>query len=130
MRKLLDACEHSQNPERDRAIILALLDSGARAAELCGVDVGDVDMTTGGVHIRSICRLATSSAWSRSISLLSNLAKPSIRRKSYGILPAKGTSYSRVGKPAASRPNTSQLYSFLICPSFTITGVIRSKMPL
>ena len=52
IRKLLDVCEHSQNPERDRAIILALLDSGRRAAELCGVDVGDVDMTTGGVHIR------------------------------------------------------------------------------
>jgi site-specific recombinase XerD len=52
VRKLLDACEHSQNPERDKAILLALLDSGARAAELCGVDVGDVDMTTGGVHIR------------------------------------------------------------------------------
>ena len=28
VRKLLEACAHSQNPERDRAIILALLDSG------------------------------------------------------------------------------------------------------
>jgi integrase/recombinase XerD len=52
LRKLLDACQHSHNPERDTAIVLVLLDSGVRAAEFCNLDVGDVDMTTGGVHVR------------------------------------------------------------------------------
>lgn len=52
LRALLDACQHSQNPERDAAIIMVLLDSGVRAAEFCALNVSDVDMTTGGVHVR------------------------------------------------------------------------------
>jgi integrase/recombinase XerD len=37
---------------RDRAIVLGLLDTGCRAAELCALAVGDVDMKTGAVQIR------------------------------------------------------------------------------
>lgn len=46
--RLLYACEN----ERDRAVVLVLLDSGVRASELCALDVADVDMTTGRVHVR------------------------------------------------------------------------------
>jgi integrase/recombinase XerD len=37
---------------RDRAIVLVLLDTGMRAAELCALLIGDVDMKTGAVQIR------------------------------------------------------------------------------
>lgn len=37
---------------RDRAIILALLDTGSRAQELCDLKVGDVNMDSGAVVIR------------------------------------------------------------------------------
>lgn len=36
---------------RDRAIVLLLLDTGIRASELCGLNVGDVDLETGQVRI-------------------------------------------------------------------------------
>lgn len=52
LRALLDACQHSQNQERDAAILLVLLDSGVRASELCHLNIGDVDMHTGAVHVR------------------------------------------------------------------------------
>lgn len=45
---LLKACRY----ERDRAIILFMLDSGVRASELCSVNAGDVDFETGEVLIR------------------------------------------------------------------------------
>jgi site-specific recombinase XerD len=38
--------------DRDRAIILCLLDTGCRASELCALAVGDVNMKTGMVQIR------------------------------------------------------------------------------
>lgn len=38
--------------ERDRAILLALVDTGLRASELCALDVGDVDAVTGAVTVR------------------------------------------------------------------------------
>lgn len=37
---------------RDRAIVLALLDTGMRASELCALLIQDVDMKTGAVQIR------------------------------------------------------------------------------
>jgi site-specific recombinase XerD len=46
-KKLLDACEN----ERDRALLLFMLDTGARCAETVAVNVGDVDAKTGAVTI-------------------------------------------------------------------------------
>ncbi|MEN6409842.1 MAG: tyrosine-type recombinase/integrase [Anaerolineaceae bacterium] len=37
---------------RDRAIFYTLLDTGARASELCAMDIGDFDDVTGGILIR------------------------------------------------------------------------------
>jgi site-specific recombinase XerD len=45
---LLAACEHT----RDKALLLVLLDSGCRASELVALDVGDVDVRSGQVHVR------------------------------------------------------------------------------
>ncbi|HHX41586.1 MAG TPA: tyrosine-type recombinase/integrase [Armatimonadetes bacterium] len=41
---LLKAARRSPNPKRDEAIVLFLLDTGARASEVCELTVGDVDM--------------------------------------------------------------------------------------
>ena len=38
---------------RDKAILLTLLDTGLRASELCSLKVGDVDLKTGKVMVRS-----------------------------------------------------------------------------
>ena len=46
--RLLDVCES----DRDRLIVLVLLDTGLRAAELCALDGGDVDANTGAVLVR------------------------------------------------------------------------------
>lgn len=46
---MLDACE----TERDRAIVLCLLDTGCRAAEFVALNVGDIDHKTGSVQVRS-----------------------------------------------------------------------------
>jgi len=48
VRALLDACD----TERDRALILTLLDAGVRAAELLALNVGDVDLLTGAIRVR------------------------------------------------------------------------------
>lgn len=48
VRKLLRAC----NSERDRAIVLLLLDAGLRASELLALKVGDIDLDTGAVTIQ------------------------------------------------------------------------------
>jgi integrase/recombinase XerD len=37
---------------RDRAIFLALLDTGARAAEFCAMNLADLDQVTGAILIR------------------------------------------------------------------------------
>ena len=47
-RALLDACE----TERDKAIVLFLLDTGLRAAELIALDGADVDLAGGLAHVR------------------------------------------------------------------------------
>jgi len=44
---LLAICEQ----DRDRALILFLLDSGIRAAECCALNIGDLDMRTGAVTV-------------------------------------------------------------------------------
>ena len=45
---LLDAAQRA----RDKAIILFLLDSGARVAELVALDIGDVSLTSGFIRVR------------------------------------------------------------------------------
>lgn len=53
IRAMLDTCERGKfTGERDRAIILFLLDSGVRAGELLALDRPDVDTLTGDVLIR------------------------------------------------------------------------------
>ncbi len=52
VRALLDACEDAQDPERDTALVLLMLDSGLRAAEVCALTVGDVDTRTGAVTVQ------------------------------------------------------------------------------
>jgi integrase/recombinase XerC/integrase/recombinase XerD len=44
---LLIAAERSRYPVRNRAIVLFLLDTGVRASELCGLKLGDLDLTNG-----------------------------------------------------------------------------------
>jgi len=39
--------------KRDRAILLALLDTGLRASELCDLKIADYDKATGRLHVRS-----------------------------------------------------------------------------
>lgn len=54
LRAILATCKRrSFYGDRDRALLMFLLDSGVRHAELCALDVGDVDLNTGGVLVRS-----------------------------------------------------------------------------
>ena len=48
VKQLYSACE----TDRDRAILLAMLDTGARAGEFCALNVEDIDLSTGIVLIR------------------------------------------------------------------------------
>lgn len=41
---LLDAARRSGNPRRNEALLLFMLDTGARASEICGLKVGDLDL--------------------------------------------------------------------------------------
>ena len=62
--KACDYCEEARTADRhrfamrrstanrDRAIILTLLDTGLRASELCALTIGDVDQKTGKVHVK------------------------------------------------------------------------------
>ncbi len=50
---LLDTCGTDWYGLRDRAIILALLDSGTRAEEFLSLNVPDLNLVTGDVHITS-----------------------------------------------------------------------------
>ena len=53
VRRMLAACNgHSFVEDRDRAAILALLDTGCRSAEFRALNIGDVDLETGAVRIR------------------------------------------------------------------------------
>lgn len=53
VRALLDTCKHGKfTDERDRAILLFLLDTGVRAGELLALDRQDADILTGDVLIR------------------------------------------------------------------------------
>lgn len=51
---LLSTCDGKGLADmRDKAILLALLDSGARASEFCALNVGDLNVSTGALLIRS-----------------------------------------------------------------------------
>jgi integrase/recombinase XerD len=53
VRALIATCTHGDfSGERDRAVLLFLLDTGARAREACNVKLEDVDLNTGEVTIR------------------------------------------------------------------------------
>jgi site-specific recombinase XerD len=53
VRVLLESAKGSDNPQRDKALLLFLADSGVRAAELCALAVCDVDLLSGVVVVRS-----------------------------------------------------------------------------
>lgn len=52
VKELIAACS-GPNGLRDKALLLFLLDTGARASEVCAVDLADIDLISGGVLIRS-----------------------------------------------------------------------------
>lgn len=53
VKALVDSCPlDTLIGARDRAIFYTLLDTGARASELCAMDIGDFDDVTGGILIR------------------------------------------------------------------------------
>ena len=53
LKAMLASCERrSFTGDRDRAILLALLDSGCRASELTALNIGDVNLSTGTVIVR------------------------------------------------------------------------------
>lgn len=53
VRAMLATCRgHSFTDDRDRAVLLALLDTGARAAEFLALDLADVNLSTGTVLVR------------------------------------------------------------------------------
>jgi integrase/recombinase XerD len=51
LKKMLATCDRSFNGQRDRAVMLCLLDSGARASEFTALNICDVNLTTGAVTI-------------------------------------------------------------------------------
>lgn len=51
VQKMIDAARRTRNPERNAAIILLLVDSGLRAAELCSLKVRDVDRDSGEINV-------------------------------------------------------------------------------
>lgn len=50
--KLVRTCDTSLVGSRDKAILYALLDTGAQASELCAMDVNDLNPVTGNILIR------------------------------------------------------------------------------
>jgi site-specific recombinase XerD len=54
VRSLIDSCQRGTFiGERDRAIFLFLLDTGARAQEACNMNIKDIDLHTGSIMIRN-----------------------------------------------------------------------------
>jgi len=53
VQKLLASCDKSFNGQRDKAIILFLLDTGLRRAEFCKLDYSDIELNTGAVQVRA-----------------------------------------------------------------------------
>jgi site-specific recombinase XerD len=49
---LVAACKGGNRAERDKAIFLTLLDTGARAGELCALDLADVEFASGTVTVK------------------------------------------------------------------------------
>ena len=49
---MLEACANDYLGVRDKALLLLLLDTGARASEVCSMDVADLDQVNGGIVIR------------------------------------------------------------------------------
>jgi site-specific recombinase XerD len=52
VKALLATCDKSMMGDRDTAIFLALMDTGARAQEFLSIDLADVNMVTGSILIR------------------------------------------------------------------------------
>jgi integrase/recombinase XerD len=48
---MLDTCDNSFTGRRDKALILCLLDTGVRAAELCAMNIEDLDRVYGSIVI-------------------------------------------------------------------------------
>lgn len=53
VKALLATCDRTFTGERDRAIIMALLDTGCRASEFCAIDLADLNPATGAIVLRS-----------------------------------------------------------------------------
>lgn len=51
VRALIQAARRSKNPLRDEAILLFMLDTGARASELCALTFGDLDLDAHGCAV-------------------------------------------------------------------------------
>jgi len=49
--KLLDAASQSRCPQRDRALVLMLVDTGVRAGELTGPKMRDIDLRKGEIRV-------------------------------------------------------------------------------
>lgn len=52
VRAMLAACPRDPLGDRDRALLLTLLDSGLRRSELLALDVGDLDPISGALQVR------------------------------------------------------------------------------
>jgi len=52
VKKILAVCSPDFTGDRDRAIVLTLLDTGCRASELCNMNTADVDINVGSILIR------------------------------------------------------------------------------
>lgn len=50
--KMVNACPDDYLGIRDRALILLLLDTGARASEVCAINIADLNQVSGGIIIR------------------------------------------------------------------------------
>jgi integrase/recombinase XerC len=50
---MVDTCEKTFIGNRDKAILLTLIDSGVRRQEFVNMDVGDIDLNTGAIRVRN-----------------------------------------------------------------------------